>query len=325
MSDKGKPAVFDDLKDIQKPLLVDEPSPRGSPQASDDVQIPDSKVRPVADDTVSGFTQANYLNPQKAFKNENQSKLDSFLIYFGESAGTKANQRTDEANTKAADDESDLSDATTAKTDRVSTKEQLKKMMENIKAPDDATKCVPVQGLKEQIRSGRQTIQNPRRTYFDLSRKYYKAKYPDGDNKKTIRVESFLQTKDNRNYLKNLSMDIIQTQQGNMPVVKAYEENAYDATQFVKAIKFYDYRRNGELLNQYKLDEGVFDEAYRTYDTSTLHFGNYVIFYLKFEKWLQLQVYDVIENTKQEIPTYQIEMPQAKDIRYHPIFSKPFG
>ena len=74
-------------------------------------------------------------------------------------------------------------------------------------------------------------------------------------------------------------MDIIQTQQGNMPIVKTYEQNAYDdpsrqQQNFVKAIKFYDYRKDGALVKQFKVDEGVMDAAYRTYDISTLHFGN---------------------------------------------------
>ena len=57
-----------------------------------------------------------------------------------------------------------------------------------------------------------------------------------------------------------------------MPVVKTYESNAYDESNFVKAIKFYDYRRDGSLLAQFKVDDGVMDDAYRTYDISTLHF-----------------------------------------------------
>jgi hypothetical protein len=208
MSDQGRP-VLKDLRDLDKPLL-DVASPKGSPVASnDEVNIPDSRVRPVADDTVSGFTQGQYMNPQKVFKNENQSKLDSFLIYFSESAGTKANERKDEMNTKAAEDESEVSDQAGKHSDKVSTKEQMAKLLQNIKAPDDATKCVQVQGLQQYVKEATRTIQNPRRTYFDLSRNYYKAKYPDGDNKKTIVVASFLQTKDNKNYLRNLSMDII--------------------------------------------------------------------------------------------------------------------
>jgi hypothetical protein len=86
-----------------------------------------------------------------------------------------------------------------------------------------------------------------------------------------------------------------------MPVVKTYEYNAYDQAQFnvnqgsseqrlsfVKAIKFYDYRKDGSLLTQFKIDEGVMDDAYRTYDVSTLYYGNCVIFYKRFEKWFQL-------------------------------------
>ena len=33
-----------------------------------------------------------------------------------------------------------------------------------------------------------------------------------------------------------------------MPIVKTYEENAYDSHNFVKALKFYDYRRDGKML-----------------------------------------------------------------------------
>jgi len=36
-------------------------------------------------------------------------------------------------------------------------------------------------------------------------------------------------------------------------------------------------------------------------------------------------MYDVIENRKEEIPKYQIEMPKEDDIRYHAVFSKEFG
>lgn len=55
-----------------------------------------------------------------------------------------------------------------------------------------------------------------------------------------------METTDKKKYLKNLSMDIIQTQQGNVPVIKTYETNAYDETKFVKAVKFYDYRKTGK-------------------------------------------------------------------------------
>jgi len=100
-------------------------------------------------------------------------------------------------------------------------------------------------------------------------------------------------------------MDIIQTQQGNMPIVKTYEMNAYDADNFfVKAIKFYDYRKDGSLIEQFKVDEGVRDNAYRTYDISTLHFQNQVIFYVRYEKWLQLRAYDVVEKKITDIPGY---------------------
>lgn len=89
--------------------------------------------------------------------------------------------------------------------------EQLKKILLSFNAPEDASKCVKVESLQSYIKNEAKMIKNPRRSYFELSRRYYKAKYPDGDNKRVIEVESFLHTKDNKNYLRNLSLDIIQT------------------------------------------------------------------------------------------------------------------
>lgn len=67
------------------------------------------------------------------------------------------------------------------------------------------------------------------------------------------------------------------------------------------------------------------DESYRTLDVSLLYFGNYVLFYSREERWLQLQAYDVINKKKETMIKYQIEMPKEEDVRYHPIFSKEFG
>ena len=172
-------------------------------------------------------------------------------------------------------------------------------MLVSFNAPDDATKCVKVESLSSYIKNEAKLIKNPRRSYFELSRRYYKAKYPDGNNKRVLEVESFLQTTDGKNYLKNMSLDIIQTQQGNIPVVKTYEENAYDARNFVKAIKFFDYNKDDKKIKQFKTDDGVMDDAYRTYDISTLHFQNSVLFYVRYEKWLQLHRYDVIEKKEE--------------------------
>jgi len=91
---------------------------------------------------------------------------------------------------------------------------------------------------------------------------------------------------DNKNYLKNLTVDIIQTPQGNMPFVKTYEYDYHNPNNFVKSIKFYDFRKECKLLNQVKVDEGLMDETYVNYDISTLHFKNFVIFYVRYDKWL---------------------------------------
>ena len=67
----GKKKVFDDFKHINQPLLDTSPKQSaGSPNPSDDnFNIPDSNVRPVADDTASGFTHGDYMRPQN-FKSQ---------------------------------------------------------------------------------------------------------------------------------------------------------------------------------------------------------------------------------------------------------------
>lgn len=85
-------------------------------------------------------------------------------------------------------------------------------------------------------------VVNPKIAFFDLSRKYYTGKYDDKNNKKEIHVMSYLLLKDGSNYVKDLSMDIIQTNQGCMPIVKTFEWNSYNKDEFVKGLKFYDYR-----------------------------------------------------------------------------------
>jgi len=269
-----------DKTDQTREPLLDIGSPHDSANGGEGMKLPGNQVS----DSVSGFTQQQYMNPAQFYKNENQSRLETFLIKFRESAGSKANERKEEQAAAAESENSDVQSA--QRTEKGSTKkEQLMELMASVRAPVDAKACVRVQNLKDYVSSSSQLIKNPRNAYFDLSRSYYNAKYNDQDNKKTIVVKSYLQTQDGKNYVKDLSMDIIQTQQGCMPVVKTFEYNAYNVAQFYKALKFYDYRKGCELVNQVIVDNGVMDEAYKTYDTSTLHFGNSVIFYKKFEKW----------------------------------------
>lgn len=165
-------------------------------------------------DEPSGSGAGGSYSSPNPIKSETQSQLDSFLIYFGESAGTRGNERGEGDKSRPCDEESELSDGAVTRTSQVNQKnqaEQLKKILLSFNAPEDASKCVKVESLQSYIKNEAKMIKNPRRSYFELSRRYYKAKYPDGDNKRVIEVESFLHTKDNKNYLRNLSLDIIQT------------------------------------------------------------------------------------------------------------------
>ena len=122
--------------------------------------------------------------------------MDSFLIYFSESAGMRQNERSDGQHGRPVDEESELSDTMAQKMPFAGPKakpgESLQKMLVSFNAPDDASKCVKVESLSNYIKNEAKLIKNPRRSYFELSRRYYKAKYPDGNNKRVLEVESFL-------------------------------------------------------------------------------------------------------------------------------------
>ena len=89
-------------------------------------------------------------------------------------------------------------------------------------------------------------------------------------------------------------MDILQTNQGCMPIVKTFEWNAYSKHKFCKALKFYNYRGDCKLSKQFVVDEGVMHENFQNYDVSLLHFGNTILFYKREENWHKLMMYDVL-------------------------------
>ena len=51
-----------------------------------------------------------------------------------------------------------------------------------------------IDSLKQYIKNEAKLIQNPRRAYFQLSRNFYKNKYPEGHIKKQINVDSHVIT-----------------------------------------------------------------------------------------------------------------------------------
>ena len=138
MSEKDKQEPTNVLKDIKKPLL-DGHSPQASEQGNDDdINIPAHKV---AEDSRPVST-GNFTN---AAKTETQAQLDSFLIYFGESAAH--NERKDGDYGRPVDEESELSDSIQHFGSQKTTKEQLLQKLVKFDAPDDATKCVRIESL----------------------------------------------------------------------------------------------------------------------------------------------------------------------------------
>lgn len=199
-------------------------------------------------------------------------------------------------------------------------------------APTDAYNTKKIDTLQEYINKVEERTFNPKTRFFDLSDNYYTGKYKDS-NQKQIEVKSYLITEDHKNYVLDLSLEIIQTQQGCMPVIKTFEENAYDDTRFVKALKFYDYKGDYKIkdkqtiprLEQFIVDEGQRCPEFRTYDTSLLHYENSIIFYQRKDKWHKLMKYDAVTRVIEEIPGYNIEENVGEGIRLHIIISSQFG
>ena len=160
-------------------------------------------------------------------------------------------------------------------------------------APLDPTNCSTIQSLPEYVEEVTNCQKNPKQQFFDLSRTYYTAKY-DKDNKKEITVKSYIITEDHQNFVKDLSMDILQTNQGCLPIIKTFEWNAYSKHKFVKALKFYNYRGDCKLSKQFVVDDGVMHNNFHNYDVSLLHFGNTILFYKREENWHKLMQYNVL-------------------------------
>ena len=129
-------------------------------------------------------------------------------------------------------------------------------------------------------------------------------------------------TEEKPDFVRDPIMDIIQTNQGCMPIIKTFEQNTYSKAKYVKALKFYKYRTDCALAKQFVVDDGFVHENFHNYDVSMLHFGNSILFYKREENWHKLMMYDVITQSESELEGYQIVEPVGEDaLRYHIIFA----
>lgn len=155
---------------------------------------------------------------------------------------------------------------------------------------------------------------------------YYTAKYDQSTNKKTISVKPYIVTEEAPSFVRDPIVDILQTNQGCMPIIKTFEQNTYSKTKYVKALKFYNYRKDCSLAKQFVVDDGFVHENYQTFDVSLLHFGNNILFYKREENWHKLMMYDVLTGTENELEGYQIVEPSGEDaLRFHIIFAQEFN
>jgi hypothetical protein len=98
-------------------------------------------------------------------------------------------------------------------------------------SPCDAVNVPTIQSLDDYIKRAKRFNSNPRKTFFQLSADYYTARYKE-ENRKTITVSSYVDLKNSDNFVRDLQLEIIQTSQGCMPIVKTYEYDVYNKNKF---------------------------------------------------------------------------------------------
>lgn len=270
---------------------------------------------------------SKYQPPQKYFKTEGQAKMDQFLERLKmEQGGESANTRKSVLPQVGDDDSDDSADH-----NEMAGKKQdidasfVEKLGFKHNAPEDARGCSKIQTMEQYVSEASKEHKNPKKQFFDLSMKYYTAKY-DRDNKKQISVKGYIQTEEKPDFVRDPIMDIIQTNQGCMPIIKTFEQNTYSKQKYVKALKFYKYRTDCSLAKQFVVDDGFVHENYHNYDVSLLHFGNNILFYKREENWHKLMMYDVLTQQENELDGYQIAEPVGEDaLRFHIMFAQEFN
>ena len=70
-------------------------------------------------------------------------------------------------------------------------------------------------------------------------------------------MKSYVETEEYENYIRNLSIEMVNTDQGCMPTMKTFEWNAYNKNKYVKTLKFYDFTGDCKLRKQIIVDEGI--------------------------------------------------------------------
>jgi hypothetical protein len=179
-------------------------------------------------------------------------------------------------------------------------------------APCDAIGVPEIKSLDDYVKGAKKFNSNPRKTFFKLSSDFYTARYKE-ENRKTITVQSYIPLKNNDNFVRDLQLEIIQTSQGCMPIIKTYEYDVYSKKKFQKALKFYNYREEGikdcPIQKQIVVDESVMHDNFHMWDCSILFFGNFILFYKREfgNKRFKLHSYDVTTVDLQEIKGYDIE------------------
>ena len=177
--------------------------------------------------------------------------------------------------------------------------------------------------LEEYISEVKGKYKNIQDAYAGISKKCSRGGVAGSDNKKILHVGSHLKQEGQANLVREMSIEILTSSEGCVPIVKSFESDAFSNQSFVKDIKFYN-KSDMKFKQHFVVDKGFLDISYKTKDISTLHFKNYVFFYKRDNDMFKLMQYDCVTHEHKELPTYEIREPSS-EYRYHIMFSKQFA
>jgi hypothetical protein len=132
--------------------------------------------------------------------------------------------------------------------------------------------------LEEYISEVKGKYKNIQEAYAEISKKCSRGGDASADNKKIMHVGSHLKQDGQANLIREMSIEILASSEGCIPIVKSFESDAFSNQAFVKDIKFYN-KNDMKMKQHFIVDKGFLDISFKTKDISTLHFKNFVFFY----------------------------------------------
>ena len=105
-----------------------------------------------------------------------------------------------------------------------------------------------------------------------------------------IIIKNYLITENVTCYIKYMSLDMCETNQGFFPLIKTLEANPEDTSKYIKVLKIYS--QELKIIKQIIVDDPIF----KNYSFSILKFENCLFFYKRIDKYFKLHSFDLVNQ-----------------------------